>query len=669
MKCLYKPLTGIIFCLIIPLYGTFAAEADRASAKLLDMGLEELMQVQIISAPGFASHPKDIPSAVTIISAADIRLYGWQTLADILNTLPGFSITNDYTYSYAAVRGLAVSGDWRSRMQVLINGINVNENIYDSVTIDTAFPLNLAQVDHIEIIRGPSASVYGSNSMFGVINIVTRAGNEIQGLELSSLQGSGQFQRQSALWGDVLGETDVMVAGSVFTADGRSLVFSELANANQPAVATAVDAEEGYNLTTRVLHGNWRFSMHLSSREKTVPTGSFGTVLNDPNHFERDSNRLTELGYRFKSGTDLSWDTRLYHGNYKYDAQFPYDYEPDYVLNLDDSDGSWWGFESAINTRLGGKNNLITGFSYKDNYRQNLRNYDLGLGCFEESDHYCLESMTNSEIASLYVQDEIQLLANTSMTLGLRLDKATDHKVQNSPRLGLIHNFSRWGTVKYLLAEAYRNPNPYEKFYSIVGYYSNPDLKPEAMKSQEITWEKALTTNQQLTLSYYRYELTDFIFSETAKPLSNMYGFKSAGTEATLTGKFPSGFAYTASLTHQRTMDAADLLVKENVPSYSLKINLSFPTPIDGLTPALEMRAVSHRHTFLQEAKIAGYGIMNLIVNYQPSSSAWSIRSGVNDVLDREYEDPVADDPFMEIPRDRIRQLGRTWFAEVAYKF
>ena len=71
-------------------------------------------------------------SAVTVISAADIRLNGWQTLADILNTLPGFSITNDYTYNYAAARGLAISGDWRSRMQILIHGISTNENIYHS---------------------------------------------------------------------------------------------------------------------------------------------------------------------------------------------------------------------------------------------------------------------------------------------------------------------------------------------------------------------------------------------------------------------------------------------------------------------------------------------------------------------------------------------------------
>jgi hypothetical protein len=89
-------------------------------------------------------------------------------------------------------------------MQILINGISVIENIYDSAAIDSAFSINLAQIEHIEVIRGPSASVYGSNSLFGVINIVTRSGNAIQGVELSFIRASGEFLRQSTIWGKLL---------------------------------------------------------------------------------------------------------------------------------------------------------------------------------------------------------------------------------------------------------------------------------------------------------------------------------------------------------------------------------------------------------------------------------------------------------------------------------
>lgn len=664
MKCFYNSLAGIV-CLTAQLPLAIAQQRDEP-LNLLELGLEELMQIQIISAPGFSTDPKDIPSAVTVISAADIQLYGWQTIADILNTLPGFSITNDYTYSYATVRGLAVSGDWRSRMQILINGISVNENIYDSITIDSAFPIGLAQIDHIEIIRGPSASVYGSNSMFGVINIVTRSGNDIQGIEVSSLQGSGEFMRQSALWGETIGEMDVMVAGSVFDRNGRSLTFPDLAEAGQSAEATGIDAEQGYNFSSRFLLRNWRFSTYLSSREKTVPTGSYGTIFNDPNHYERDTYKLAELGYLLKAGTAFSWDNRVYYGNYQYDGQFPYDYEPDYVLNLDDSEGKWWGYESAITTKLGQANNLIAGFSYKDNYKQGMLNYDLGFDCDAEA--ACLRSITDSENISLYVQDEIELAADTRVTLGWRLDKATDQDLNHSPRLGLIHNFKRWGSLKYLYAEAFRNPNPYERFYNIMEFYSNPDLKPEAMKSHEITWEGPVTANQQLVLSYYRYQLNDFIFSETGTPLSNLYDFKSEGMEASLTGKFPSGISYFSSLTYQHTLDQG-ALVEQNVPAYLFKFNLTFPTPVAGLSAAAELRAASHRETFVQDAEIAGYGIANLILNYRPAAARWSLKSGVQDIFDREYEDPVSDDPLMTIPRDRIRQLGRTWFAEISYAY
>ena len=71
-----------------------------------------------------------------------------------------------------------------------------------------------------------------------------------------------------------------------------------------------------------------------------------------------------------------------------------------------------------------------------------MKNYDLGFACREE-DHPCLDSVSSSENISFCLQYEIHLLANTRMTLGWRLDKATDQDAENCPRLGLIHNFKK----------------------------------------------------------------------------------------------------------------------------------------------------------------------------------------------------------------------------------
>jgi iron complex outermembrane receptor protein len=108
---------------LLPL--TLALCSQGASAEsnkdLTELPLEELLKLRVISTPKFASKAEDIPSAVSILSAEDIRAFGWRTLADALRSLQGFTVTDDHTYAYAGVRGVSVPGDYRSRFQVLID--------------------------------------------------------------------------------------------------------------------------------------------------------------------------------------------------------------------------------------------------------------------------------------------------------------------------------------------------------------------------------------------------------------------------------------------------------------------------------------------------------------------------------------------------------------------
>lgn len=165
------------------------------------LSIEELQQLRVVSTPKFAVRADDIPSAVSIIGADDIRIFGWRSLGDVLRSLQGFNITDDHTYSYAGVRGISMPGDFRTRLQVLVDGIPINENIYGSVNIDSAFPLDLDLVHHIEVVRGPSASVYGGDSMFGVVNVITRKGGSLAGGEMALSNASGRANQVRASWG------------------------------------------------------------------------------------------------------------------------------------------------------------------------------------------------------------------------------------------------------------------------------------------------------------------------------------------------------------------------------------------------------------------------------------------------------------------------------------
>jgi len=154
----------------------FGLATPCAAIDAIDAPLEELLKINIVSAPKFAENPDQIPSHISVLTAEDIRQYGWRTLSDALRTLQGLNVTDDHTYSYAGVRGISQPGDYRPRLQILIDGMSINENIFASAPGDSAFPLDIGLIERIEVIRGPSAAVYGGDAMFGVINVVTRSG-------------------------------------------------------------------------------------------------------------------------------------------------------------------------------------------------------------------------------------------------------------------------------------------------------------------------------------------------------------------------------------------------------------------------------------------------------------------------------------------------------------
>ena len=185
----WRPLTTVLLASAL-----LAAALPAGAIDAISMELEDLMQVSIVSTPKFAENPERIPSVVSIISAADIRLYGWRTLGAALRSLQGFNVTDDHTYAYGGVRGISQPGDYRPRQQILIDGQAMNENIYASAPADSAFPLDIGLIERIEVIRGPSAAIYGGDAMFGVINVVTRSGPSVGG-EAALKLGSGADRR------------------------------------------------------------------------------------------------------------------------------------------------------------------------------------------------------------------------------------------------------------------------------------------------------------------------------------------------------------------------------------------------------------------------------------------------------------------------------------------
>ena len=145
----------------------------------------------------------EAPSSVTVIRADEIRKYGYRTLAELLRSVPGFYVNYDRNYHYLGMRGFRRPGDYDTRILLLVDGHRVNENVGDGPAFGTQFLLDIDLIDKVEIIRGPGSSLYGSNAVLGVINVITKTGRDISGLELSGEVGSLSTTKGRVTYGDI----------------------------------------------------------------------------------------------------------------------------------------------------------------------------------------------------------------------------------------------------------------------------------------------------------------------------------------------------------------------------------------------------------------------------------------------------------------------------------
>ena len=114
------------------------AQDKRTPTDLFDERIEDLMNIDIDSvytASKFKQKVTEAPASVTIITAEDIRKYGYRTLADILRNVRGFYVTYDRNYSYLGVRGFGRPADYNSRVALLVDGHRVNDNVYDQAPL------------------------------------------------------------------------------------------------------------------------------------------------------------------------------------------------------------------------------------------------------------------------------------------------------------------------------------------------------------------------------------------------------------------------------------------------------------------------------------------------------------------------------------------------------
>ena len=618
----------------------------------------------VFGASKYEQSLKEAPASVSIITSDEIRKYGYRNLAEVLRSVRGFYTTNDRAYTYLGTRGFNRLGDYNTRVLLLVDGIRLNDNIFEQAFIGNETLIDVDMIERVEIIRGPSSSLYGTNAFFATINLITKRGRDFKGGEVALEVGSLKTYKGRISYGNRFENgLEAMVSISSYLSDGHpQLYYPEFDDpATHDGIAQDVDNERYHNFLAKLAHGDFSLQAGMIKREKTLPTAAYadsGVVFNSPHTRIVDPTfQLINAKYEHDLDNDATLLLRVGYGAYLYRGDYDYgtfiDYEKD--------DGRWWSGEATLTRRIGERHRIVVGAEEQYNTKQ--RQQSIG------ETGTSLDSNSTFNRWAIYIQDEIRWNEQLILNLGVRHDRYENFGATTNPRVALIHPRGI-NTFKLLYGTSFRAPSVFEMYYTDgVSQKINPNLKPETIKTYELVWERSLRPNLRGLATGFHYEI-DRLITFGSDPNDQLYVFTNEnsaaanGLELELEGHFSSQLEGRLSYAYQRNRDSQATQYPQNSPRQLAKVNLITPLIKGRVFAGMEIQYTSRLLT-----KNGSYEKSNVMTNVTFFSRHLlphlEVSANIYNVFDRAYADPAADIYIQNV----IPQDGRTYRIKAKYEF
>jgi len=576
---------ALVLALLLP-----AAQARAEEVLLADLPFEQLLSTEVVTADKIARQISDAPSAVAIVTAQDIKTYGYRTLADILDSMRGLFMAHNRAYTYLSGRGYGSRGSfddagYTGRITLLIDGYGAQDNYSGQVNLGNDGLLDVELIERVEYIPGSGSSSYGNSAFLGVINVITKKGRDIDGTQVSAEVGSHGWQRERLTYGkQYQNGLDLMLSVSVLKNDGRTLA----ADIVGPGYDHAEDDR------------NRRYFIKAAYQGWTLETGWAKRRLPMSDMLLSDTNSFTTLKYDNHLGSDLRTSTNLYYGSYRFA-------EDDTSGTTTRQGGSWQGVDSKLVATRFDRHTIVVGIEYRDDFQQ-FANYGDATGIY-------YQVHADRRTASVYVYDDITLTDNLQLNLGGRRDSREHRGSVFSPRGALIYMPGNGTTLKLSTGQAHRHQTAYVEDALV-----NPLV--ERVTTSELVWEQMLAAKTRMIGSLYRYRVNNYYSGYNDLYDSNgnwigaggIYGLRTAkGAELELEHLWDNGVRLHVSYARQDTRDNNGD-VPPNTPGNIAKFNLSAPLFGESLRAGLGVRYLGRRLDMTRGTQ-PGYLVGDLTLN------------------------------------------------------
>ena len=638
--------------------------ADDADAKRESVLFEALPVVEAASL--HTQSLLEAPASVTVITDEDIQRRGYRTLAEVLADVRGMYVSYDHAYHYVGVRGFSIPGDPNTRILVMINGHSLTENIEGSANLfGQDFGLDLDLVKRIEIIRGPSSALYGTNGMFATINIVTKSPVEYAPFRVSAETGSFGEKKSQVSGSQYLGAgANLLVSVSIFNNTGESPLYFPAFDtpATNHGLAVDMDGSKGYHTFANLIWHDWSFLAYFNNSEKIVPTAAYGTIFNDRGDKFFDGRDFVEARYQREIGTESKLSWRVYYDRFRYLGR--YDFASPYGAADARTafQGDWMGTELTYRFPVPVFGTLTLGSDVQWDLRAQINAYYV-------SPAYVPVAQVNRPDRSLAVffQDERKFAQRWTLYIAGRLDDSRNHEIQLSPRVALIYQPDSETAVKLLYGRSFRNPSPFEQYYGDgVSQIPDPGLDSERLQTFEVAFERQVSKKVKLLANVYQYRLGDLIEAKLVSGLiqqyQNLESSRANGVELETVANLGSGFKLDASLAFQKAASGPDALERVNSPTGLGKLLLDSPVWRNRWSISGGLQYLSRRTT-LTSGTVPPVCLVNLTGVGRRLPGDMELELGIRNLFNYSYSDPAG----RVQETDRVQEEGRSFFVRVSW--
>lgn len=535
------------------------------------------------------------PAYVTVLSGAELRRLGLRTVGEALQYLAE-AYVREAGGGPGGLLQPSVRGSSPQQVLVLLDGVPLNATAQLGVNLAT---LSLAEVERVEVLRGPYSAIWGSGALGGVVHVVTRPTGRLRlragygGAGDSVLALSAGAQAGPLRYG--LGVEHLATGG-----------FQPNADASRWTGVAHLSVEGSGGST-------WSFRVHHTDARYGLPGATTGFCYPCPDR-QRDRRTAVQLAWSQEDGAGSGQRLRL-----------------------------WW-YGDALDYTSPGYTSSAYGSAYGLDWQRVLRlrgGAALTVGVEWQGSGYGFRSTAgdfggHAQVASAFAQYDLTAGERTLVGLGLRADLHSAYGGQVNPRLGFVHFLTDTLRLRGGLGRTFRGPTFSELFFPGC---SNPDLRPETAWSADLGVEAVVGQGLVARLNGFYTDAQDLIVGG-CNP-QNVGSARVAGASAELSGRLPDGWQVLANLTWSDGVDRATGLRLLRLPGWTANVVLRRELG-QGSALAVLVRYVGERDDLdfstFPAARVTLPAHLTVGLRYEVQVSGLAVTVGLDNLFDARYE-------------------------------